>query len=191
MLLCILCLLLLLLFRYWFDLLLQKLAVHNDPGRYFIILTLVLFGDKHQLLLYGLGESGRGGCGGRRPGLLIINTEEVLVEQTLAVPAAALISDVHWQTELQVESAHLADVLLFAAGQAHAGSFVDALVALPLEDGEGAEADAALLAEVFLEHAQVGGLSVALVAGHGEVGGLPALLVDASPGGHSSFSFHS
>jgi hypothetical protein len=84
----------------------------------------------------------------------------------------------------------LAYIFLFAAELADAGAFEDALVAFPLEDGEGAEADAAFLTEVLLEHAHVGVLPVAAVAGHREVRGLPALLVYARAGRHPALSIH-
>ena len=107
-----------------------------------------------------------------------------------AVFATPLISDVHGETEFEVEGTDLADIFFLAAELADAGAFEDALVAFPLEDGKGAEADAALLAEVFFEHSQEGVLPVAAVAGEGEVGGLPALLVDAAPGGQPSLASH-
>ena len=155
--------------HFWFGLVLQELALDYYFGLDLVFLPLVLLGYEDQLLFNGLGERGRGQRRRGRLGLLVVHTEKVLIEQALSVFAAALVADVHGQPELEVERADLADVFVLAAGQADAGALVDSLVALPLEDSEGPEADAALLSEVLLQHAQVGVFPVALVAPHWEL----------------------
>jgi hypothetical protein len=154
------------------------------------IALLVLFSDEDQFLGSHLGHRRRRHCGRGRLGLLVIVADEVVIDEVGAVPAAPAVPDVHGEAELEVERADLADVFILAAGGADAGAFVDALVALPLEDREGTEADPALLPVVLLEHAHVGVLPVALVAGHWEIRRLPALLVDSGSRGQPSFPLH-
>jgi hypothetical protein len=77
----------------------------------------------------------------------------------------------------------LADVFLFAAGKTDASTLEYALIALPFEDSEGSETDPAFLAKVLFEHPDEGVFSIAAIAGDGEICRLPALFVDACPGG--------
>lgn len=100
---------------------------------------------------------------------MIISAKEVLIDEVGAVLATAFVPDVHGQPEFKIQSADLTDVLILAAALADAGAFEDSLVALPLEDGEGTETDAAFLTEVLFEHADVGVFPVAAIAGHWEV----------------------
>jgi hypothetical protein len=167
------------------------LHLHLRLLLFLLILGRSLPNHQHQLFLPCLGERRRGLCGERRLDCLVFLAKKVVIEEIGSVFAASFVPDIHRESEFEVKRTHLANVFILAAGLADAGSLEDAFVALPLEDGEGPEADPALLSEVLLEHAHEGVFAVAAVAGEGEVGALPALLVDAALGRQSSLSLHS